>query len=103
MTTDIRPAKGKLGVLCVGLGAVSTTLITGTLMARKGSYFLIEDKDKRPVVVLDDVMSELDLEHRKRLIEFVKKFDQVFITATRLEVKGAAQYQIKKKEQKEVF
>ena len=54
-------------------------------------------------MVLDDVMSELDLEHRKRLIEFVKKFDQVFITATKLEVEGAAQYQIKKKEQKEVF
>ena len=36
MTKDIKPAKGKLGVLCVGLGAVSTTLITGTLMARKG-------------------------------------------------------------------
>ena len=36
MTTDIKPANGKLGVLCVGLGAVSTTLITGTLMARKG-------------------------------------------------------------------
>ena len=34
--TDIKPAKGKLGVLCVGLGAVSTTLITGVLMARKG-------------------------------------------------------------------
>ena len=33
---EIKPAKGKLGVLCVGLGAVSTTLITGTLMARKG-------------------------------------------------------------------
>ena len=66
-------------------------------------YFLIEDKEKRPVVVLDDVMSELDLEHRKRLIQFVKKFDQVFITATKLQVEGAAQYQIKKKETKEVF
>ena len=33
---NIKPAEGKLGVLCVGLGAVSTTLITGTLMARKG-------------------------------------------------------------------
>ena len=32
----IKPADGKLGVLCVGLGAVTTTLITGTLMARKG-------------------------------------------------------------------
>ena len=36
MATDIKTAKGKLGVLCVGLGAVSTTLITGTLMVRKG-------------------------------------------------------------------
>ena len=29
-------AKGKLGVMCVGLGAVTTTMITGVLMARKG-------------------------------------------------------------------
>ena len=36
MTMNIKPAEGKLGVLCVGLGAVTTTLITGTLMARKG-------------------------------------------------------------------
>ena len=32
----MEPAKGKLGVLCVGLGAVTTTMITGGLMARKG-------------------------------------------------------------------
>lgn len=30
------PAAGKLGVLCVGLGAVTTTFITGTLMYRQG-------------------------------------------------------------------
>ena len=36
MKSDIKPAEGRLGVLCVGLGAVTTTLITGTLMARKG-------------------------------------------------------------------
>ncbi len=66
-------------------------------------YFLIDDKDKRPVIVLDDVMSELDLAHRKRLIQFVQKFDQAFITATKLEIEGAAQYQIKKKETKEDF
>ena len=29
-------AKGKLGVMCVGLGAVTTTFMTGVLMARKG-------------------------------------------------------------------
>ena len=34
--TDILPADGKLGILTVGLGAVSTTFITGVLMARKG-------------------------------------------------------------------
>ena len=73
------------------------------LALKLSPYFLIEDKEKRPIVVLDDVMSELDLEHRKRLIQFVKKFDQVFITATKLEVEGASHYQIKKQEQKEVF
>ena len=64
--------------------------------------FLIEDRDKRPIIVLDDVMSELDQNNRLRLIEFLKKFEQVFITATRLEVAGANHYQIKKKK-KEVF
>lgn len=33
---NVKPAKGKLGVMVVGLGAVSTTFITGVLMARKG-------------------------------------------------------------------
>ena len=32
----IAPARGKLGVLLVGLGAVSTTFIAGTLLIRKG-------------------------------------------------------------------
>lgn len=73
------------------------------LALKLSPYFLIEDKDKRPVIVLDDVMSELDLAHRQRLINFIKKFDQVFITATKLEVEGASQYQIQENEQKEVF
>ena len=34
--TKAKPATGKLGVMVVGLGAVSTTFITGVLMARKG-------------------------------------------------------------------
>jgi myo-inositol-1-phosphate synthase len=34
--TNVKPADGKLGVLCVGLGAVASTFITGVLMARKG-------------------------------------------------------------------
>ncbi len=34
--TRIEPTKGKLGVLLVGMGAVSTTTIAGTMLARKG-------------------------------------------------------------------
>ncbi|MCD8288083.1 MAG: inositol-3-phosphate synthase, partial [Porphyromonadaceae bacterium] len=33
---NVKPADGKLGVLCVGLGAVATTFMTGVLMIRKG-------------------------------------------------------------------
>lgn len=73
------------------------------LALKLSPYFLIEDKDKRPVVALDDVMSELDQSHRQRLITFLKKFEQVFITATRLEVEDASHYQLKKKDKKEVF
>ena len=71
------------------------------LALKLSPYFLIDDKDKRPIIALDDVMSELDQNHRLRLITFLKKFEQVFITATRLEITGSSQYQIKKK--KEVF
>ena len=35
-STTAKPATGKLGIMVVGLGAVSTTFITGVLMARKG-------------------------------------------------------------------
>ena len=33
---NVQKAEGKLGVLVVGLGAVSTTFMTGVLMVRKG-------------------------------------------------------------------
>src|SRR6266513_587682 len=33
---DIAPARGKLGILFVGLGAVSTTTIAGVIAVRKG-------------------------------------------------------------------
>ena len=34
--SKVKPAEGKLGVMVVGLGAVTTTFMTGVLMARKG-------------------------------------------------------------------
>ena len=66
------------------------------LALKLAPYFLIEDKEKRPIVVLDDVMSELDQTHRQRLITFLKRFEQVFITATKLEIAGSSHFQIKK-------
>ena len=32
---NVKPADGKLGIMVVGCGAVSTTFMTGVLMARK--------------------------------------------------------------------
>ena len=32
----VKPAEGKLGVMCIGLGAVTTTAVIGVLMSRKG-------------------------------------------------------------------
>lgn len=66
------------------------------LALKLSPYFLIENKEKRPIIVLDDVTSELDQTHRLRLIKLLSKFEQVFITATKLEVKDAAQYHLQK-------
>ena len=35
-TANVKPANGKLGVMVVGLGAVTSTFMTGVLMTRKG-------------------------------------------------------------------
>ena len=72
------------------------------LALKLSPYFLIEDKDKRPIIVLDDVMSELDERHQNILIKFLKKFEQVFITATKLTIVGASHYEIKNQSLKEV-
>ena len=58
-------------------------------------YFLIEDKAKKPIVILDDVMSELDDEHKKRLLTFIKnELEQVFITTTKTTIKDASIYEV---------
>ncbi len=58
-------------------------------------YFLVKDKNKHPIVALDDVMSELDQTHQNKLIEFLSKLEQVFITSTNLYIKNALIYEIK--------
>lgn len=60
-------------------------------------YFLIEDKEKRPIIVLDDVLSELDIQHQQRLIEFANKLEQVFITTTKTKVENVKNYTLVRK------
>ena len=72
------------------------------LALKLSPYFLIEDKDKKPIIVLDDVMSELDPMNQKRLITFLRKFNQVFITGTELNIPDCNHLLIKK-QTKEVF
>ena len=72
------------------------------LALKLSPYFLIEDKDKKPIVVLDDVMSELDAQHQQKLIEFLRKFNQVFITGTKLDIPDCNHLLINK-QTKEVF
>ena len=38
--------------------------------------------DKRPILLLDDVMSELDESRREKLTKFIEDKTQVFITST---------------------
>jgi len=57
-------------------------------------FFLIEENEKKPIVILDDVMSELDDEHKKRLLTFVKELEQVFITSTKTNIKDASVYEV---------
>ena len=57
-------------------------------------FFLIEDKAQKPIVILDDVMSELDDEHKKRLLTFVRDLEQVFITTTKTNIKDASIYEV---------
>lgn len=58
-------------------------------------YFLISEEGAKPIIVLDDVMSELDRKHQERLITFLRKFEQVFITSTTTNVKNASIYEVK--------
>jgi len=66
------------------------------LALKLSPYFLIQDEDRKPIVVLDDVLSELDKENQERLLNFVQKLGQVFITGTKLDYKNAKIFSIKK-------
>lgn len=66
------------------------------LALKLSPYELIKNYNEKPVVILDDVLSELDINHQKNLIGYLRKLCQVFITSTsKFEIDGATCYLVK--------
>ncbi len=59
-------------------------------------YFLIEEKEKKPITILDDVYSELDDKHSLRLTKLLKNLGQVFVTTADYSIKGDALIDVSK-------
>lgn len=57
-------------------------------------YFLIDDENKKPIIVLDDVLSELDQKHQDNLIDLLAKLSQVFITTTHYKYSATTLYEV---------
>lgn len=75
-------------------GQMKTFLVALT-MAK--FFYLKEKKSETPVLLLDDVFDELDIERAKKLISFVGDIGQVFITATDLNVLSGIEGEFKMK------
>lgn len=58
-------------------------------------YFLVDNKDNRPIIILDDVMSELDKKHQTNLYQFLLKLGQVFVTTVSTKQRDVLTYEIK--------
>lgn len=59
-------------------------------------YFLIQEQEKKPITILDDVYSELDDKHSLRLTKLLKNLGQVFVTTADYSIKGDALIDISK-------
>jgi len=65
------------------------------LALKLSPFFLIEDRDKKPIIVLDDAFSELDKDHQIRLVKFLEKCEQVFITSTTSKIQNTSVFEVK--------
>ena len=70
------------------------------MLSLKLSMFEILKKElgEEPIIILDDVLSELDVIHQQKLIEELTKIEQVFITCAKEDYyfKGCATYVVTK-------
>ena len=68
------------------LGVIALKLAMAQLI--KKSY------GQDPLLIFDDVLSELDSEHKKRLLTILKNYEQVFITGVTCKESDVARYQV---------
>lgn len=60
----------------------------GALALKLSMFEILKDElNEEPIVILDDVLSELDDDHQEKLIEELTKIEQVFITCAKEEFK----------------
>ena len=92
-TTAVGPHRDDLGLLinCVDMRAYSSrgqarTMALALRLAE--AAFLEAVRGEGPIVLLDDVLSEMDSTRRRRVLEQVTRFQQTLITMTDLEQAG---------------
>ena len=92
-TTAVGPHRDDLGLLinCVDMRAYSSrgqarTMALALRLAE--AAFLEAVRGEGPIVLLDDVLSEMDSTRRRRVLEQATRFQQTLITTTDLEQAG---------------
>ena len=64
------------------------------LALKLAPFFLIEEPERKPICVLDDVTSELDAQNVARLLRLLESLGQSFLTATELSLQGASTFEV---------
>lgn len=67
----------------VGLSGSQGENRMASIAFKLSMYFLQESKMVKPIILLDDVLSELDENHEERLINHLRNYEQVFITSSK--------------------
>lgn len=83
-----------LGERDVGLYGSQGENRLSAIALKLSPYFLIEDFNKKPIIVLDDIYSELDTERAKNLSRLLLGLNQTFVTATKLDIIGASYVEV---------
>lgn len=52
------------------------------LILKLALYPMVQEEAKKPIVILDDVLSELDEQHQNSLLKLIQTFEQTILTTT---------------------